>query len=194
TDLLIEQLRAEDLPSRQAAVIALGRIGERRAAPALINILKSEKDLTIETAGALAKIGAPSAFEALLDLIGDPDAGVRQAAISAINSLGLPEMAGRAGALLNDPDPYVRESAVKIAGYFGYAECVDSLLDRCQDADENVRRAAIEHLPYIGDDDRIMPVITDALQNGAPKVRAAAAKAFGQIESSRTLPSLLAAL
>lgn len=194
TDLLIEQLDAEDLPARQAAVIALGRIGDRRATPALIHILKSEKDLTIETAGALAKIGDPGAFEALLDLIGDPEAGVRQAAISAINSLGRPEMAEHAVTLLNDPNPYVRESAVKIAGYFGYAECVGSLLDRCQDTDENVRRAAVEHLPYIDDDDRIVPVLNDALQNGTPKARAAAAKAFGQIESSQALPSLLAAL
>jgi HEAT repeat protein len=193
TDLLIEQLNSEDLHTRQAAVIALGRIGDRHAVPALVRVLNTEKELMIETAGALAKIGDARAFEALLGLIGHPEASVRQAAISAINSLGHPEMAGRAVALLSDSDPRVRESAVKIAGYFGYAECVDLLLERCHDADESVRRAAVEHLPYL-DDDRITPVLNDALLNGTPKVRAAAAHAFGRVESAQTLPSLLAAM
>jgi HEAT repeat protein len=192
TDLLIGRLSSEELRARQAAVIALGRIGDRSATPALIGVLDSERELTIEAAGALAKIGDPRAFEALLGIIGDPDAGVRQAAISAINSLGRPEMGGRAVALLGDPDPHVRESAVKIAGYFGYPECVDLLLARCRDEDENVRRAAVEHLPYL-DDDRVAPALDDALRNGTPKVRAAAARALGQVEGREALPGLLEA-
>jgi HEAT repeat protein len=44
TDLLIEQLRAENPEARQAAVIALGRIGDRRAVPALIEVVNSEED------------------------------------------------------------------------------------------------------------------------------------------------------
>jgi len=193
TDLLIEQLNSEDLRVRQAAVIALGRIGDRKAVPTLIRILNTERDLVIEAAGALAKIGDPRAFEMLLGLIGDPDAGVRQAAISAINSLGHPEMASRAVTLLQDSDGRVRESAVKIAGYFGYPECVVLLFELCQDPDENVRRAAVGHLPYL-DDDRILPILNDALHNGTPKVRSAAAHALGQLESSQALPGLLAAM
>ncbi len=35
TELLTRQLKAEDIETRRAAVIALGRIGDRRAVPAL---------------------------------------------------------------------------------------------------------------------------------------------------------------
>ncbi|HVG18998.1 MAG TPA: HEAT repeat domain-containing protein, partial [Blastocatellia bacterium] len=193
TQLLIEQLQAEEVETRKAAIIALGRIGDPGAVPVLVQSLTDGGELSVVAAGALGKIGDRRAFVALLDLIGHPDAAVRQAAIAAINSLGHPEMAARAMRLLDDPDPLVRESAVKIAGYFGYAECADLLLDRCRDEEEGVRRAAVEHLPYL-EDGRVVPALVDAIENGTPRVRAAAANAFGQVESAVALPHLLAAL
>ena len=193
TRLLIEQLGSEDLETRQASVVALGRIGDPSAVPALLRALTTDRELVICAAGALAKIGDRRAFDTLLGLIGHSDASVRQAAVGAVNSLGHPEMHVRAVTLLNDPDPRVRESAVKISGYFGYAECIDLLLDRCRDEDESVRRAAIEHIPYM-ENDRVVPILVDALENGAPAVRASAARAFAQVENGRALPALLAAL
>jgi HEAT repeat protein len=145
-DLLIEQIEAEDIETRQAAVIALGRIGDRRATLALARLLTGDMELTVVAAGALAKIGDRRAFEPLLSLLGHSNAAARQAVISALNSLGHPELPSRIAVFLNDPDPRVRESAVKIAGYFGYPECADLLLERASDADENVRRAAIDAL------------------------------------------------
>ncbi|HSB11266.1 MAG TPA: HEAT repeat domain-containing protein, partial [Blastocatellia bacterium] len=193
TKLLIEQLGSEDLDARQAAVIALGRIGDSRAVAPLVRVLTTDDELVIAAAGALAKIGDRRAFEALIGLIAHPHAAVRQAVIAAINSIGHPEMAARAVTLLNDPDPHVRESAVKIAGYFGYGECIDLLLERCSDEDEGVRRAAIEHIPYL-EDDRVISILADALKHGTPRVRASAAQAFAQVEAPRALTYLVAAL
>jgi HEAT repeat protein len=192
TQLLIEQLHAEEVETRKAAVIALGRIGGSRAVPALVQALDDD-ELTIVVAGALGKIGDRRAFNALLELIGHTDAAVRQAVISAINSLGHPEMADRALRLLDDSNPHVRESAVKIAGYFGYAECTDLLLERCSDEEESVRRAAIEHIPYL-EDERVIPTLVDALETGTPRMRAAAANAFAHVESDAAMPHLLGAL
>lgn len=193
TALLIEQLDSEDLETRQAAVIALGRIGDPRGVPALVRVLTADTELVIGAAGALAKIGDRRAFEALLGLTNHADAAVRQAVIAAINSLGHPEMPERAVKLLSDPDPRVRESAVRIAGYFGYAECTELLLERCQDEDEGVRRAAIEHIPYC-EDPRSLRTLADALENGTPRVRSSAGQAFAQVEAARALPHLLRAL
>jgi HEAT repeat protein len=193
TKVLIEQLEAEEVETRKAAVIALGRIGDASAVPALVGTLTGDDELTIAAAGALGKIGDRRAFDALLEMIGQPDAAVRQASIAAINSLGHPDMARRAVTLLEDPNPYVRESAVKIAGYFGYAECTDLLLERCRDTDENVRRVAIEHISYL-EDDRVIPTLVDALENAPPRVRAAAAAAFAQVDGPTALPHLLGAL
>jgi HEAT repeat protein len=193
TELLIERLDSEEVETRQAAAIALGRIGDARAVPALVRELTTNAEMVIPAAGALAKIGDRRAFDALIDLIGHPQAAVRQSVVAAINSIGHPDMPHRAVELLRDEDPHVRESAVKIAGYFGYPQCRELLFERCRDEDENVRRAAIEHIPYL-DDDRTLQMLADAIENGTARVRASAAQALGQVESPRTLSLLLAAL
>ena len=193
TGLLVEQLGSEDLEVRKAAVVALGRIGDAGAVPALVNVLEEDAELVIAAADALAKIGDARAFDALLALVGDPSAAVRQAAVGALNSLGSPEMPGRVLPLLGDPDPNVRESAVKIAGYFGYAECADLLLERCGDPEERVRRAAVEHLPYL-EDERATPALLDALRHETPKVRAAAASAAALAEGPEVSRALREAL
>ncbi|HEY2570404.1 MAG TPA: HEAT repeat domain-containing protein, partial [Solirubrobacteraceae bacterium] len=68
-DLLVEQLVAEDFDTRQAAAVALGRIGDRRATLALVAALE-DADLAVPAAEALARIGDTRAFDALVALIG----------------------------------------------------------------------------------------------------------------------------
>lgn len=180
-DLLIEQLRAEDLDTRHAAVAGLGRIGDRRATPALLAVLAADPALTIAAAGALGRIGDGRAFEALIGLVGDENPAVRQAAIAALNSIGHPEMGARTALLLRDPRPHVRESAVRIAGYFGYRECADDLLALCRDADPSVRRAAIEHLAFL-DDHRVFDTLRAALSDADARIRAAAVQAIARLD------------
>ncbi|HET7159194.1 MAG TPA: HEAT repeat domain-containing protein, partial [Burkholderiales bacterium] len=98
-DLLIVQLTAEDLEVRRSAVVALGRIGNASATPALVNTL-NEESLAIEAANALGQIGDPQAADALLNLIGSNDASLRQAAVSALNSLAVPSISKRIVPLL----------------------------------------------------------------------------------------------
>ena len=123
-DLLIDELDAEDLDTRQAAAVALGRIGDRKATLALVAAL-TIRELALPAAGALARLGDGEAFDALIGLLGHADTAVRQAVIAALNSIGHPDMPERIVGLLDDPNPVVRESAVRIAGYFGYAACAD---------------------------------------------------------------------
>lgn len=191
-ELLVEQLRAEDLDTRQAAAVALGRIGDRRAVPALVNAL-ADCELALPAAGALARIGAPDAFEPLLLLIGDEDVAVRQAVIAALNSIGHPDMPRRVARLLDDPDPLVRESSVRIAGYFGYAECLEQVLARGSDPEEPVRRAAVEHLPFF-DDPRATAAVLLLLERDTPRVRAAAASALAHVDAADAVPALRRAL
>jgi HEAT repeat protein len=192
-ELLVEQLHAEDLETRHAAVAGLGRIGDRRATPALLEVLAHDVSLTVATAGALARIGDPRAYEPLLALVGHSDPAVRQAVIAALNSIGHPEMAGRIASLLRHPNPHVRESAVRIAGYFGYRECADELIASCQDADAAVRRAAVEHLAFL-DDDRVVAVVLAALDEPDPEMRAAAVRSLGRLADTRVGQPLRAAL
>jgi HEAT repeat protein len=191
-DLLIAQLTAEDLEVRRAAVLALGRIGDSRATAALVNTLR-EESLAIDAANALAQIGDPQAVDGLLTLIGNKDASVRQAAVSALNALIPSSMSKRIIPLLHDPDPNVRESAVKIAGYFGYPESGSALLELSRDADERVRCAAIEHLPYV-EDEGTLDTLVHALKEELPNVRAAAARALGNMDQPEVVAQLMEAL
>ena len=191
-DLLIAQLTAEDLEVRRSAAVALGRIGDANATPALLNALKDES-LSIDAANALGQIGDPRAVDDLLDLIGDSDASVRQAAVSALNSLALPAMSKRIIPLLHDSDPNVRESSVKIAGYFGYPDAAGALIDLSSDPNERVRIAAIEHLPFV-DDERALGVLARAIKEETPTVRAAAARALGNMDAPQADAYLIAAL
>jgi len=190
--LLIEQLRVEDLEIRQAAAVALGRIGDRRATAALIEALR-DRELAVPAAGALARIGDRDAFESLVEMLGEPDAAIRQAVIAALNSIGHPDMAARIAQRLEDSDPLVRESALRIAGYFGYPACVDLVLQRCHDSVEAVRRAAIESLAFF-DDARVVPALIDAVGRQSAAVRAGAAAALSRVETPDAVEALMRAL
>ena len=191
-ELLISQLSAEDLEVRRSAAVALGRIGDSTATPALINTLNDES-LVIDAANALGQIGDPRALDGLLALLGNGDASVRQAAVSGLNSLALTGMSERIIPLLHDPDPNVRESAVKIAGYFGYREAADALIDLSGDSNERVRCAAIEHLPFT-EDERVLDVLVRASKADTPSVRAAAARALGNMDAPEAERQLIGAL
>ena len=194
-ELLIDQLRTDDVDAKRSAITAIGRVGDTRATPVLIELLGDdrERELWVAIAGALSRLGAREPFEVLLQRLADPDAAVRQGAVGALNSIGHPDMSERIGPMLEDPNPFARESAVRIAGYFGYGNCLNAMFDRCRDGDESVRAAAIEHLPYF-DDPRALEVIASALTTDTPRVRAAAAHALGSIidpSASRLLSQAL---
>ncbi|WP_254564733.1 HEAT repeat domain-containing protein [Oscillatoria sp. HE19RPO] len=195
TPLLIRQLDAEDLETRKAAIVALGRIGSQKAVPALMaQLIQTEPELVMITTTALAQIGDRSSYEALIGLLGHPEVSVRLGAIAALNSLGHPAMPERVFSLMQDENPHKRESAIKIAGYFAYPNCIDLLFELCQDPFERVRRAAIEHLPYLEQEDRALAVLSAALTHDTPPVRAAAARALGEMEEARVGEYLLGAL
>ena len=191
-ELLMSQLKSDDLEIRRSAVVALGRIGDSIATPALIETLNDES-LTIDAANALGQIGDARAVDGLVNLIGNTDAPVRQAAVNALNSLTLPSVSERIIPLLHDPDPNVRESAVKIAGYFGYPESGEALIELSRDPNERVRCAALEHLPYV-EDERALDLLIQAMKQETPTVRAAAARALGSTFAPQVVQPLIEGL
>jgi HEAT repeat protein len=190
--LLCRQLESENLEIRKAAIIALGKIGDRTSVAGLIDALQDE-ELTADAAGALARIGDSRAYEPLLELLAHDRGAIRLAAIGALNSIGDPRMPRDVQNILVNPNPHVRESAVRIAGYFGYSECKDLVLDRLHDANENVRRAVVENLSNF-QDDRILPALMIAINDESSKIRSAAAQSLGHIEKIEALPQLTRAL
>ena len=193
TSALLEVATRGDVPVRMTAAVALGRIGDRAAVPALIAMLDGPPDVIVAAAGALGAIGDGRGFQPLLKMMDHPDAAVRQAVVSALNSLGHADMPAAVLARLDNPSPRTRESAIRIAGYFGYAECLDGIIARCQDDDESVRRAAVEHLASY-EEERAWTAILAALTGDAsPAVRSGAARALGLSQDARSRDALFAA-
>jgi HEAT repeat protein len=191
-DLLIAQLNAEDAEVRRAAVVALGRIGDVKATPALLEILTDEQHAS-EAAIALGQIGDSRALDGLLAVMGSDDSATRQAAVAAINSLATTTLRERIEPFLHDSNPKVRESAIKVAGYFGYPNLFARFLELCNDPDEKVRCAAIEHLVYF-DEPRVPELLRQSITSPDPKVRAAAARAMGNADGLEVISYLIAAL
>lgn len=191
--VLIEKLRDEDIETRFSAIVALGRIGDPTAVPYLVEVLLNDRELSAVSAGALAKIGDRKAFEPLLSMLGDTDPTIRQAVISALNSLGHPEMPKRIKELLKSNNRFERESAVKIAGYFGYEDCKEMIFELCTDEEEDVRKAVYENLVFF-EDQRIPSILSSGLEKESRKVKEAIARSIAYLEDRYILPVLEKAL
>jgi HEAT repeat protein len=62
-----------------------------------------------------------------------------------------------------------------------------------RDPNERVRCAAIEHLPFV-EDERAFDVLADALKEETPNVRAAAARALGNMDAPQVVERLIEGL
>src|SRR5262249_61366976 len=86
---------------RRSLALARGRLGAKRAVPALIQAADpsgdaaGDADAQVYAVWALGAIGDPSAVPTLVKLAGGEDAGVRKAAVHALGSF--PGDASRAG-------------------------------------------------------------------------------------------------
>ena len=67
------------------------------------------------------------------------------------------------------------------------------MLKLSSDPIERVKTAVIEHLPYV-EDERVFNVLTHALKEETPNVRAAAARALGNVDAPETVDHLVQAL
>lgn len=192
-ELLVNQLTPDsEMETRQAAILALGRIGGKNAVDAIIPWLKDD-ELAVISCGALAKIGDRKAFDPLLAIIGHKNPSIRRSAIAALNSIGHPEMSEKIAGLLNDKDPNVRESAVKIAGYFGFPDCKEKIISLLNDENINVTTAVTENLPFF-EDETTLALLRNIIRSHNPKMRMAAAKALGNIENEEAYEVLYEAL
>ena len=191
--LLLDALESGDDGLRHDIVVVLSEIRSPQATPTLIDLLRSSPRLAAAAAGALAGIGSPMAFESLVELLGDPDIGVRQSAVGALNAIGHPALPTRVSSLLESSSPLIRESALKIAGYFGYSAVTKRVTQLAGDTDERVRAAAMESLPYF-DGIGTVALLKGGLADESASVRAAAARALAHVDEPAGREALMSAL
>ncbi len=184
---LTRALTDQQLSARRTAAWALGQIGERRSVPALIAILDDPEPAVRETAAlTLGQLKDKRAIEPLCALLRDSHAHITQAALHALQEIGLPTNPGFQALYAVARKDW--SSAVALG-----SDAVDALVDALSDPDDDVRRDAARSLGMIPDSRVVEPLIR-SLQDERWYVREAAAWSLGRSKDPAIVDQLIAAL
>ena len=139
---------------------------KERTASLLLELLRDEAPEIRRTAAeSLGKIGDPRALDSILPLKHDPAAMVREAAVVAVGRL----------------KPTATDGVVAL------------LALALEDPDESVRQAAVVAIGEVEPDPRLLQPVVGLLRSSDPTIRRAVVRALLQIDSSRSVPALVAA-
>jgi HEAT repeat protein len=131
------------------AAIALGRIGDLRALPYLIDVLEdSSAEVRRASALALGMLRNNAAVNALMKRLDDEDVEVRKAALEALNDLNFNLRVGdidKIAKCLNDAEPRVRELATIVLEKGG-DNAIEPLLKALKDEVREVRVTALQSI------------------------------------------------
>ena len=174
---LLARLDDDHADVRQAAAIALGRMGHMAAWDRLLAGLKEgPPDVRFQAAMSLAELDPPGAYEPLVAALNDKDAEVRAHVASALAVVGDRRAAGWLATALEDPDARVRAEAACALAILGDRRATEHLVPLLGQADEQFR--VLDLLEDLGDP-AAAPAVARLLRRflapQAIKVRAAAA-------------------
>jgi HEAT repeat protein len=173
---LIASLNDSNGVMRQAAAVALGKLGDARAVEPLFAALKDSSKLVNRAAAeALGQIGDTRAAEPLNAALKDSDETVRRAAAEALGQIGDARAAEPLNAALKDSNSHVRKAAAGALDKIGWRpgqdesgavywvvkrewdKCIEigtpavaPLIAALKDSDGDVREAAAGALDKIG--------------------------------------------
>jgi HEAT repeat protein len=208
---LMKALESENPVVAEHAAGALGSSGSKAAVEALVSSLEGWTSRRYVAAWALGEIGDPRAIPALVTAMGDEDKEVRKYATRSLIKFGR-EATEDLMKALGDSSPEVRHYAVRALGEIRDPRSVEAILamdgrvDRevhlwalgrlgdgrgyevvaaeVRARDVEVRLAAIQALRDLGDE-RAVPVLEEALEDGEWMIREWAARGLESITGRR---------
>ncbi|WP_330342247.1 HEAT repeat domain-containing protein [Streptomyces sp. NBC_00557] len=140
---------------RRGAATALGLLGDRRAAPELLDLLTKATTLPVQTAAveALGRLRHLPATAALIELLTDPETPgrLRARAAWALGRLGTPESEPALRKALGEPIESIRLRAAEALGKLpGSPQAAESLTQAATDRSPDVQAAALQALGNLG--------------------------------------------
>jgi HEAT repeat protein len=187
---LVPLLSDPEMGVRSVAVSALVHVEGPDAARALVDAAANDPDAHTRgmAIGGLAKGAAERdiAVPALVMLLDDPDADIRESVTWALAELGDGRaVAGLVARLAVEPEPRVRNAIVQsLAGFEGEEGAVEGLLAGLRDDDPGVRTAAALALGG-SDDPRVAAALVEGLRDPVHQVRLQSAWSLDEIEARR---------
>ena len=187
-------LLKEDVAARvrAAAVRALGQVGDARAVPALIGLLRArdaDDTLRLEAVGALAALGATDAIGTLEDLVSARWAPLRGAALSAIAAIDPTAFVFVLSGLDPDPSWIVRAALAPALGTLDPQVGRPKLTAMLTDGDARVLGPVLEALAKL-EAPGLEVVLIDFLSSQDLAVRATAARLLGPMKTPRAVSAL----
>lgn len=181
TPALLKGLTDSDVRVRQAAVWAIGQMGEPASLQGLVRLLGDRNPLVARRCQeVLAERGREVATTILTYAETTASRAGRLAAIELIGWLRLAAGANLLLGFMSDLDPEIRVKSVKAAAAIGDPVFVDSFQVRLSDASWPVRCQAAKGLSLFGDADSV-PRLSQALRDRQWWVRFYAATALAEI-------------
>ena len=203
---------------RAKAAFALGRLGDRRAVPYLLEHLLSDPAPFVRAriAGALGQFGDPDVIERLVRSLGDPAWWVRMRSVEALEQSG-DAAEGPLLVALDDPDAEIRIRAAVALERLGVPARIVTMVDsgdRAAEAEEilakfaaagarellaelllhpsaRVRLAATAAIRRSGRQDLARELVATATADATPEVRAAAFETLRALGIADAVPAAL---
>ncbi len=193
----LDDLNNEDPKIRASCIIALGKTGDRNAAPYLIRILENKNEvewLRACAAIALSRIPGEEVVQPLIGLLRDESLLISRAAISALGEIKCkPAIPYLEEILLDQGKSELQASAAKALGTIGGGEVVPALIKALENANIRVKRNAALALGELRVEKAVLPLIS-LLKNEDECLRAIAASSLGLIADKRAVEPLIEAL
>ncbi len=154
---LLQTLGTGNDKDREAAALALGRLGPVAIGPLTEMLVMDDADARWWAARALAEVGGHAAVEPLASALADPDPDMRACAALALGRVGDGQAAPAVAALLADESAFVASIAADALSMIG-EPAVESLAAMLADDSSHARLLAVRALGRIGSQSAITPL------------------------------------
>lgn len=192
---LIQVLNDGDYSIQREAVIALGKIGDKRIVePFIIQILKNDDPVVREEAAKiLGKMENSRTIETLIQALKDKEKEIRTKAAEALGEMRDNKAIEPLIQVLKDQNREVREEAVEALGKIGDASAIEAVVRTLKDNDAYVQRAAAKAIEQIPDG-RAADALGELLKTDNDYTREIVIEALAKIEDERATVPLVKAL
>ncbi|MBN2357307.1 HEAT repeat domain-containing protein [candidate division KSB1 bacterium] len=187
---------------RHAAIIALERLGDKRAVVLLAKpkfIQSPDMNIRLATVKALGRLGDIRVIDFIIPLVDDEEWLVRNEAVSVLQDkvheivqLGDPSLARILIRMLG-----IDESGIVLMASKGLIEMHEAIRHLLLDALKSVKEPVRYHVAHIlgeARDKEAVPALVQTLKDESPLVRSQVALALGKIADKSAIPALIAAL